>query len=275
MLTPRARKQLLIVDDDIEITQLLAGYMERYGYAVQVAHDAEGMRNMLQQHSIDLLVLDVMLPGTDGNTLAREIRRHSRLPIIMLTARCTPFDRVLGLENGADDYVGKPFEPRELVSRVQSVLRRSEPSPSVSHATPGASTLCFDGWELHYQNRCLYSPAGLVVALSTAEFRLMCAFAREPRKVFSREQLMERVHERSLEPTGRSIDLLVSRLRQKLDHFPGGKQLIKTVRGGGYRFTSRSPLSLAQGADSGPDTEAGAIGVDDDRHNASNEALTP
>ena len=238
MSSTRSRKQLLIVDDDIETTQLLVEYMDRYGYAVEVAHSAEGMHAMLQTHRFDLLVLDLTVAGADGNALTREIRCQSQLPIIILTAQCSPNDRVLGLESGADDFVGKPFEPRELVSRVQSVLRRSAAAQPSTAAPANVSTLCFDGWELHYTNRCLYTPHGRVRALSTAEFRMMCAFAREPRRVFSREQLMERVHERALEPTGRSMDLLVSRLRQKLNQFPGGKQLIKTVRGDGYRFTS-------------------------------------
>jgi two-component system OmpR family response regulator len=240
MSPTRSRKQLLIVDGDRETTQLLVEYMDRYGYAVRVAHTTDTMRSMLQMHRIDLLVLDTMVPGIDGNALTREIRSQSQLPIIILTAQCSPCDRVLGLESGADDFVGKPFEPRELVSRVQSVLRRSTPVALQATTTPSVTTLCFDGWELHYPNRCLYAPNGRVLPLSAAEFRMMCAFAREPRRVFSREQLMERVHERTLEPAGRSIDLLVSRLRQKLDQFPGGKELIKTVRGNGYRFTSHA-----------------------------------
>ena len=237
-----ARKQILIVDDDTEITTLLADFLVRYGYTAHVANDGVEMFRQLGAHAIDLIVLDAMLPGADGMSLVRDMRRHSRLPIIMLTARSSPYDRILGLESGADDYMGKPFEPRELVSRIQSVLRRSFVAKDTPVAPVSSSVICFDGWELHCDNRCLYSPDGLVVALSEAEFRLMCTFLHNPHQLFQRDQLMKLAREGATDTMGRSIDLLVSRLRQKLACVPDGQNMIKTVRGGGYMFNARSVL---------------------------------
>ena len=241
-----ARKQILIVDDDTEITTLLADYLVRYGYAAHVANDGVEMFRQLGKHAIDLMVMDAMLPGADGISLVRDMRRHSRLPIIMLTARSSPYDRILGLESGADDYMGKPFEPRELVSRIQSVLRRSFVIQETPAAAVGNSVICFDDWELHCDNRCLYSPDGMVVALSEAEFRLMCTFLHNPHQLFQRGQLMKLAREGTTDTMGRSIDLLVSRLRQKLACMPDGQNMIKTIRGGGYMFNVRSVLDRTQ-----------------------------
>jgi len=240
------QKQILIVDDDTDITALLADYLVRYGYIAHVAHDGLEMHRQLIAHRVDLMILDLMLPGSDGLSLARDLRRHSRLPIIMLTARSSPYDRIVGLEGGADDYMGKPFEPRELVSRIQSVLRRNV-IPAVTYpAAAGNNVICFDGWELHCENRCLYSPDGLVVALSEAEFRLMCTFLHAPHQIFDREHLMKQARDGASNTLGRSIDLLVSRLRQKLACVPDGQHMIKTVRGGGYMFNVRSVLERTQ-----------------------------
>ncbi len=231
---------ILIVDDDTEITHLLGDYLARFNFATHVACDGDSMRAQLECHPIDLVVLDVMLPGTDGLVLSREIRQRSRIPVIMLTARSNTFDRVVGLENGADDYVSKPFEPRELVARIQTVLRRvaqlgdSAPNPARS------DVVCFDGWELHREDRCLTSPTGLVIALSNAEFRLLTTFLQTPRRLFSRDQLMEQARGRAMDAFERSIDLLVSRLRQKLADDPDEPSMIKTVRGAGYMFNVQS-----------------------------------
>lgn len=230
---------ILVVDDDVEITSLLTEYLTRFGYAARAAGDAAGMHAALAAHAVDLVVLDVMLPGTDGITLARELRQRSRVPIIMLTARADPYDRVLGLEMGADDYMAKPFEPRELVARIQTVLRR------LLHEGPPAQqgpdeVVRFDGWELHCIERHLVSPQGLVVPLSNAEFRLLCTFLRMPRRIFSRDQLMEQARGRAMDAFERSIDLLVSRLRSKLADDPRAPSLIRTVRGAGYVFQVQS-----------------------------------
>ena len=230
---------ILIVDDDTEITSLLADYLTRFNFVVHVAGDGDGMRAQLDRHPIDLVVLDVMLPGTDGLVLSREIRQHSRLPVIMLTARSNTFDRVVGLENGADDYVSKPFEPRELVARIQTVLRRAALNDGAPNPVR-SDVVCFDGWELHREDRCLTSPTGLVVALSNAEFRLLTTFLQTPRRLFSRDQLMEQARGRAMDAFERSIDLLVSRLRQKLADDPDEPSMIKTVRGAGYMFNVQS-----------------------------------
>ena len=232
--------QILIVDDDEGITSLMADYLSRFGFVTHIAGDGVAMREQLAAHPIDLVVLDLMLPGDDGLTLVREVRERSLLPVIMLTARSNPYDRVLGLESGADDYMSKPFEPRELVARIQSVLRRA------IHQNEGASqysrsdVIHFDGWTLHRDDRCLTSPTGLVVALSNAEYRLLTTFLQTPRRLFSRDQLMEQARGRSMEVFERSIDLLVSRLRQKLADDSREPEMIKTVRGAGYIFNVQS-----------------------------------
>jgi len=231
---------ILIVDDDAEITELLGEYLSRFNFEVHTACDADSMRAQLARHTVNLVVLDVMLPGTDGLTLSREIRERSQIPVIMLTARTTTFDRIMGLENGADDYMGKPFEPRELVARIHTVLRRTQGVKEASPNVARSDVVCFDGWELHREERTLVSPSGLVVALSNAEFRLLNTFLQTPRRLFSRDQLMEQARGRAMDAFERSIDLLVSRLRQKLADDPDEPSMIKTVRGAGYMFNVQS-----------------------------------
>lgn len=231
---------ILIVDDDAEITELLGDYLSRFNFEVHTACDSDSMRVQLERHTVNLVVLDVMLPGTDGLTLSREIRERSQIPVIMLTARTTTFDRIMGLENGADDYMGKPFEPRELVARIHTVLRRSQGANDAAPNLARSDVVCFDGWELHREERTLVSPTGLVVALSNAEFLLLNTFLQTPRRLFSRDQLMEQARGRAMDAFERSIDLLVSRLRQKLADDPDEPSMIKTVRGAGYMFNVQS-----------------------------------
>jgi two-component system, OmpR family, response regulator len=237
-MTPKT--SILLVDDDADITALLGDYLRRFNFEVHTAADAKGMREQLAQQRVDLVVLDVMLPGTDGLTLSREIRGRSAIPVIMLTACSSPFDRIMGLESGADDYMGKPFEPRELVARIQTVLRRAQGNQDSGISVARSDVVCFDGWELHREERTLVSPAGLNVALSNAEFRLLTTFLQTPRRLFSRDQLMEQARGRAMDAFERSIDLLVSRLRQKLTHDPECPPMIKTVRGAGYLFNVQS-----------------------------------
>jgi len=236
---------ILVVDDDEDITTLLTQYLGRFGFTAHAAGDARAMRAQLAAHPIDLVVLDVMLPGEDGITLARELRARSRLPIIMLTARANPYDCVLGLEMGADDYMGKPFEPRELVARIQNVLRRAALPDAQALQASADAVVRFDGWTLRGLERHLVSPRGVVVPLSNAEFRLLCTFLRSPRSIFRREQLMEQARGRAMDAFERSIDLLVSRLRQKLAGDPRDPSLIKTVRGVGYLFNSQTVQGMA------------------------------
>ena len=235
--------KILVVDDDDDITTLLCAYLSRFGFEARAVADGQQMQRHLDAHPVDLVVLDLMLPGVDGLALAQALRAGSRLPIIMLTARGSAADRVVGLEMGADDYMSKPFEPRELVARIHSVLRRSrEARPP---AAPAPEVIAFDGWRLQRDERLLTSPKGLVVPLSNAEFQLLSAFLKAPRRVVSRDQLMTQARGRSMDEIGRSIDLLVSRLRQKLADEAGAKALIKTVRGAGYMFDARSVQALA------------------------------
>ncbi|TBU85596.1 response regulator, partial [Phytopseudomonas dryadis] len=225
----------LVVDDDIAIRELLLGYLARYGIASQGVSDGAGLREALRTGSFDIVVLDLMLPGEDGLSLCRWLRGESGIPILMLTARGEPADRVIGLELGADDYMAKPFEPRELVARIQSILRRVRDG--------GEALLCdrvrFDGWQLDGALRQLRRPDGLLVPLSNAEYRLLWVFLQRPRRVLSREQLLDAARGRSVEAFDRSIDLLVSRLRQKLGDDPRAPTLLKTVRGEGYLFDAR------------------------------------
>jgi two-component system OmpR family response regulator len=236
----KPHSQILIVDDDEGITALLREYLASFGFDAHVACDGLVMREQLAAHQIDLVVLDLMLPGEDGLALARDLRERSQIPIIMLTARSNPYDRVLGLESGADDYISKPFEPRELVARIQTVLRRAGGPHGGASGGSRSDVIRFDGWELHREDRCLTSPAGLVVALSNAEFRLLSTFLQMPRRLFSRDQLMEQARGRAMDSFERSIDLLVSRLRQKLADDSSEPSMIKTVRGAGYMFNVQS-----------------------------------
>lgn len=231
---------ILVVDDDREITELLAGYLSRFHMVCHSAGDGAAMRQQLACQPIELVVMDLMLPGEDGLTLAREIRLQSAIPVIMLTARCDTFDRVVGLESGADDYVSKPFEPRELVARIQTVLRRTRQSVAQERHPLRSDVVAFDGWELHRDDRCLLAPSGVVVALSNAEFRLLNVFLQAPRRLLSRDQLMEQARGRSMDAFERSIDLLISRLRQKLGDTAAAAPMIKTVRGAGYLFNVQS-----------------------------------
>ena len=232
----------LIVDDNLELRELLGGYLTRFNIDSEAVGDGHGMRRALAQSQFDVIILDLMLPGEDGLALCRELRSTSDIPILMLTARCEPADRIIGLELGADDYMAKPFEPRELVARIQSILRRVRDDRDPSRADPRQeprTSISFDGWTLHSVLRQLQSPDDLLVPLSNAEFRLLWVFLERPRRVLSREQLLDEARGRSIEAFDRSIDLLVSRLRQKLGDDPRSPRLIKTVRGEGYLFDAR------------------------------------
>ena len=224
----------LIVDDDVPIRELLCDYLARFSIKCRGVTDGNEMRLALEEENFDVIVLDLMLPGEDGLSLCRWLRSTSNIPILMLTARCEPTDRIIGLELGADDYMAKPFEPRELVARIQTVLRRVRDDRADER-----SIVRFDNWRLNNVMRQLTAADGLVVPLSNAEFRLLRVFLERPRRVLSREQLLDAARGRSIEAFDRSIDLLVSRLRQKLGDDPKNPQLIKTVRGEGYLFDAR------------------------------------
>ena len=224
---------ILIVDDDREIRSLLADYLETNGYRALGAADGSAMWKALDEARPDLIVLDLNLPGDDGLTLCRKLRAQSTVPVIMLTARNEPLDRILGLEMGADDYLPKPFEPRELLARIRSVLRRSHAMPSNVQADT-ARQMRFAGWTLDLTARHLLNPDGIVIMLSGAEFRLLRVFLEHPNRVLNRDQLLNLTQGRDADPFDRSIDIQISRLRQKLGEDARLPQIIKTVRNGGY-----------------------------------------
>jgi two-component system OmpR family response regulator len=231
MSSPAPTHRLLVVDDDNDIRTLLAEQLGRAGYQVFTAADGVQMRQLLEREPVDLIVLDLNLPREDGLTLCRDLRARSATPVIMLTARAEPIDRVLGLEMGADDYLAKPFEPRELLARIRNVLRRTEALPA--NLEPLAVRQArFEGWVFDFEHRHLVDADGRVVMLSGAEFRLLQVFVGHAHKVLSREQLVMLSSGKPFDAQERAIDLQVSRLRAKLGD--AGGNLIKTVRNEGY-----------------------------------------
>lgn len=227
---------ILIVDDDREIRTLLASYLERQGLRCTAVADGREMQATLAKGRFDLIVLDLMLPGEDGFSLCRNLRTKSDIPVLMLTARTEDMDRILGLEMGADDYLAKPFVPRELVARIRAILRRARALPPnlAATAAPRSRMLAFAGWRLDTIHRQLIAPDGVVVALSGAEFRLLSVFLEHPLRVLSRDQLLELTQGREADVFDRSIDLQVSRLRNRLNEDAREPRIIKTVRGEGY-----------------------------------------
>jgi len=230
---------VLLVDDDIQIRQLLGDYLSEFGMAVVAVADGKLMADELAKGSFDLVILDLMLPGEDGLTLCRSLRSKSDIPILMLTARGETMDRIIGLEVGADDYIVKPFEPRELVARIQSILRRVKGGRDHHNQPEQENMVSFLGWRLNYVLRQIISPEGLVVPLSNAEFRLLKVFIEHPGRVLTRDFLLDQARGRNMDLFDRSIDLLVSRLRQKLSDDSRTPDLIKTVRGEGYLFDAK------------------------------------
>jgi len=224
---------ILVVDDDAEIRNLLGEYLEKNGCKATVVADGKGMRAALARAKVDLIVLDLMLPGEDGLELCRKLRADADTPVIMLTARGEETDRIVGLEIGADDYLAKPFSPRELLARIKSVLRRYRSLPRNLRAED-ARAFAFGAWRLDTVARHLVSGQGVVTPLSGAEFRLLRIFLAHPNHVLSRDQLMMLMHGREAEPFDRSIDNQVSRLRHRLGDDPAEPRIIKTVRGEGY-----------------------------------------
>ncbi|MEZ5933085.1 MAG: response regulator [Alphaproteobacteria bacterium] len=226
---------ILVVDDHAEIRDLVSNHLAKEGFRVSTAPDGTQMRRVLKQHRIDLVVLDLMLPGEDGLTICRQLRASSQLPILMLTAKSEEFDRVLGLEMGADDYLAKPFGTRELVARIKAILRRANSLPPERRAAEKSSWR-FDRWTLDLAARNLKSDQQVVKPLSTAEFELLVAFAERPHVVLTRDQLLDLTRGRSEAFIDRSIDTRISRLRRKIEADPRNPEIIKTVWGGGYVF---------------------------------------
>ncbi len=232
------QRHILVVDDDLEIRQLLQAYLEQNGYRVTTVGEGKSMIRVLDEQRIDLVVLDLMLPGTDGLELCRNLRVKSKIPIIMLTARGDEMDRILGLEMGADDYLPKPFNPRELLARIKVVLRRAVSLP-FDQEEQTSSSLHFANWQLDSVARHLISSSGVVVPLSGAEYRLLKVFLDHPNRVLNRDQLLDLTQGRESDPFDRSIDVLISRLRRRLEDDPKDPEIIKTVRGEGYVLTTK------------------------------------
>jgi two-component system OmpR family response regulator len=226
-------RHILIVDDDREIRTLLGDYLQKNGYRATAVADGKGMRRALEQSHVDLIVLDLMLPGEDGLKLTRELRTHSQIPIIMLTALGEEVDRVVGLEVGADDYLSKPFSPRELVGRIKAILRRTAHMPR-DPAQSQVANYRFGDWKLDVTARSLTHADGSQHALSGAEFRLLAILLAHPTRVLSRSQLMELLRGRDIDPFDRSVDVRISRLRQVLRDDARSPKIIKTIYGEGY-----------------------------------------
>jgi len=228
---------ILVVDDDREIRDLLSRFLRKHGYRVDTAGDGRAMAQALTAGRFDLLVLDLMLPGEDGLSLCRKVRQTSDLPIIMLTAMGEEADRIVGLEVGADDYLGKPFNPRELLARIRAILRRTASLPR-GDADPSPA-LVFDGWRLDIVHRTLTAPDGALVDLTAGEFDLLVALAEHPGRVLNRDQLLDLTRGREAGPFDRSVDVQISRLRRKIEADAKAPAMIKTVRGGGYVFAAK------------------------------------
>lgn len=228
---------ILVVDDHRDIRDLLARYLTRHGMRVTVADGGPAMRQALKTAAIDLIVLDIMMPGEDGLSLTRFVRETRRIPIILLTAMAEETDRIVGIEMGADDYLVKPFNPRELMARIKAVLRRTQALP------PGTDmprqTLTFAGWTVDPERRCVQNAGGVNVDLSSGEFQLLMVFLERPGLVLSRDQLLDLTRGRQAGPFDRAIDNQVSRLRRKIEADPKTPEIIQTVWGGGYMFAAK------------------------------------
>jgi two-component system OmpR family response regulator len=231
----RTMKQdhLLLVDDDPELRELLRDYLGQAGFRITAVADGREMQKAMGAAPYDMVILDIMLPGEDGLSLCRRLRAQSHIPILMLTARGDEIDRIVGLEMGADDYLSKPFNPRELLARIKSVLRRAGSLPE-NLTAEDVHSFRFAGWTLDTQSRQLLSPIGVVVDLSGVEFKVLRILVERPNRVLSRDQLLEFTQGREASPFDRAIDVQIGRLRRKLDDDAREPRLIKTVRNEGY-----------------------------------------
>jgi DNA-binding response OmpR family regulator len=227
---------ILIVEDDPEISRLVADFMRREGFEVVCTGDGKAMDAVLARLRPDILILDLMLPGEDGLSICRRLRADDNIPILMLTAKSDEIDRVVGLEIGADDYLTKPFGPRELLARVRSILRRANGAP----AKPVVRRYAFDRFivDMDSRNVELAEADAVALPLTSAEFDLLGCFVQRPRRVLTRDQILDWTRGRTAEPFDRTVDMLISRLRKKLDAASPGSNLITTVRNGGYLFTA-------------------------------------
>jgi two-component system phosphate regulon response regulator OmpR len=238
------KAHILVVDDDPRVRTMLSRYFEEEGFRVSLAESGAAMRDRMGSSPADLVLLDLVLPGEDGIALARELRSQSDVGIIMLTGRSDIVDRVVGLEVGADDYISKPFHLREVLARVKTVLRRTQPAARTPTSSERKEPIfTFDGWRLDVDRRQLTAPNGSDVPLTTGEFNLLCILLHHPGRVLDRDQLMDLTRGREWEAFDRTIDAQVARLRKKIEHDPKNPTIIKSVRGAGYVLTAKVTLN--------------------------------
>jgi len=228
---------VLVVDDHRDIRESLAQFLKKNGRRAAVAENAEAARRAIKEDHVDLVILDIMMPGEDGLSLCRHIRETNQIPVILLSARAEELDRIIGLEVGADDYVVKPFNPRELLARIDAVLRRTHALPPGAESHEGEA-LRFDRWTLKLAERELVDESGNAHELSTGEYKLLLTFLQRPKIVLTRDQLLDLSFDRGADVFDRAVDTQVSRLRRKIEADPRTPKLIKTVWGGGYVFTA-------------------------------------
>ena len=235
----RRKRHILVVDDDPQIGDLISDYLTQHGYRVSTACNGQEMWRLLKKAQVDLIVLDIMLPGEDGLSLCRALREQSEVPIIMLSAVGEEADRIVGLEVGADDYLSKPFSPRELLARIKALVRRTTGALAEKRKASQLSSMPnirFLNWALDRNKRHLIAPDGVTVPLSTGEFELLLAFLENPKRTLTRDQLLDMTRGREAVPFDRTIDVQVARLRKKIEADPKSPKIIITVRGGGYQF---------------------------------------
>ncbi|CEG56182.1 response regulator transcription factor [Legionella fallonii] len=234
------KNHILIIDDDKEITELISDYLLKNGYRTTMALNGLNINALMRENNFDLVILDVMLPGVDGLTLCRTIRQTHDLPIIMLSAANSTSDRVAGLELGADDYISKPFSARELLARVKAQLRRNsgELNSDTKRLTP-LKQIQFDNWILDRETHSLIDAEGIAIPLSQREYELLLVFLENPHRILSRDQLMDLLYDKYCDAQDRTIDVLIGRLRKKLEQDPRNPHLLVTIRGGGYQLKSR------------------------------------
>ena len=232
-------RKILVIDDDKEITLLVSDYLTQHGYGVICAHDGRRLAQLLIEHTFDLVILDVMLPGKDGLALCQEIRQAQDMPILMLSAANTEADRVAGLELGADDYISKPFSARELLARIKAHIRRAEGDhPAARQRLSPLHQLQFAHLSLNRENRCLVDAESIATPLSQREYDLLMILLEHPHRILSRDQLTDLLYDKAADPFDRTIDVLIARLRKKIEIDPKSPSILLTVRGGGYKLAS-------------------------------------
>ncbi|OSM05133.1 response regulator [Magnetofaba australis] len=236
---------VLVVDDDPDILRLAGDYLEQRGFRVTGVAKGQSMKDVLDKSQVDIVVLDLMLPDEDGLVLCRNLRARSNLPIVILSSKGEQMDRIIGLEMGADDYLAKPFHPRELLARIKSVLRRARTLPETILDNPEQHSYHFSGWRLDGPTRQLFAPSGRAIVLTGGEHALLRVFLHHPNRVLSRDQILDLTYGKMQESFGRTIDMQVSRLRKRLQDDAKNPSLIKTVRNAGYVFCSRVEMDVS------------------------------